>query len=115
MRATALAAMLLICPTASSAELRGHGGPVRALAVPDSETVISGSFDTTVIVWSVPSASAVAVRQFHDGPVNAVAALPDGGFLSAGEDGRIAIWARNAVSPARVLEGHSAPVAALAI
>ena len=38
----------------AQAQLRGHGGPVRALAVsPDGRTAISGSFDETVIRWSL--------------------------------------------------------------
>ena len=114
MRAAVVAA-LMICLPATAAELRGHGGPVRALAIADAETVISGSFDTTVIVWSLSRASAMSVRQFHSGSVNAVATLPDGRFVSAGEDGRIAIWDRTRDKPTRVLEGHTAPVVALAV
>lgn len=115
MRAGVFAALLLIGLPVSAAELRGHGGPVRALAVADAETVVSGSFDTTVIVWSLSRATALSVRQFHNGSVNAVAALPDGRFVSAGEDGRIAVWERATDRPVRVLEGHTAPVAALAV
>jgi cytochrome c len=41
----AFVALLLVSP--AQAQLRGHGGPVRALAVsPDGTTVVSGSFDT---------------------------------------------------------------------
>ncbi len=115
MRAAVFAALLMICLPASAAELRGHGGPVRALAIVDAGTVISGSFDTTVIVWSLERASALSVRQFHSGSVNAGAALPDGRFASAGEDGRIAIWSRTLDKPVSVLEGHTAPVVALAV
>ena len=36
------------------AQMRGHGGPVRALAIsPDGKIAISGSFDTTIISWSL--------------------------------------------------------------
>ena len=35
------------------AQLRGHGGPVRAVAVsPDGKSAISGSFDSSAIRWS---------------------------------------------------------------
>ena len=38
----------------AQAQLRGHGGPVRALAVsPDGKLAISGSFDTSAIRWSL--------------------------------------------------------------
>lgn len=114
MRAALLLLMTLLASPALCVELRGHGGPVRALAfTSESGSLISGSFDSTIIVWALATASASSVLRFHDGSVNAVAALPDGRFASAGEDGRIALWRRGAASPDRVLEGHMAPIAAL--
>ena len=48
----AIAALLLAHP--AQAQLRGHGGPVRALAIsPDGKTAVSGSFDTSAIRWSL--------------------------------------------------------------
>ncbi|WP_204274441.1 hypothetical protein, partial [Stenotrophomonas maltophilia] len=39
---------------ATAQEMRGHGGPVRALAVTtDGQIAISGSFDSSAILWSV--------------------------------------------------------------
>jgi cytochrome c len=106
--------MTVLASPALGAELRGHGGPVRALAFSsDGGSLISGSFDSTIIVWTLATASANAVLRFHDGSVNAVAALPDGRFASAGEDGRVALWRRGAASPDEILEGHTAPVVAL--
>ncbi|MDQ6437684.1 hypothetical protein RB623_26840 [Mesorhizobium sp. LHD-90] len=102
--------------TAHGADLRGHGGPVRAILVtPDGKTAITGSFDSKAIVWSLDNGEAREVLLFHDGQVNAVAALPDGRFATAGTDGRIAIWEHGRDAPARILEGHAAPVSALAV
>lgn len=109
------AALLLAGATASGAELRGHGGPVRAIAVAPDGMVITGSFDTRAIVWSLATGTAHEVLLFHAGQVNAVAALPEGGFATGGADGRIAIWERGRGAPVRVLEGHDGPVAALAV
>lgn len=109
----ALAACLVLGAPAG-AELRGHGGPVRAVAELADGALVSGSFDTAVIVWDVGRGAAASVLRFHAGAVNAVVALPGGGFASAGEDGAIAIWMRGADQPARVLRGHEAPVAGLA-
>lgn len=110
----ALAGLLFSIATAS-ADLRGHGGPVRALAVsPDGVTAVSGGFDNSVIRWSLEREAAMAVIRFHDGPVNAVALLPDGRAASGGEDMKIAIWGASPDTPERVLEGHEAKVAALA-
>ena len=98
------------------AQLRGHGGPVRALAVsPDGTRAVSGSFDTSAIMWSLTRNAAEQVLRFHDSAVNAVAFLPDDRIVTAGEDGKIAIWQAGASEPQHVLSGHTAPIAALAV
>ncbi len=108
------AALLLVLPVA--AQMRGHGGPVRALAITaDGRLAVSGGFDQAAIVWGLDTGAALSVLRFHDGAVNAVAALPDGRFASASEDGRIALWRLGQTEPERVLEGHTGPVAGLAI
>jgi cytochrome c len=108
--------VLLLAITAAHAQLRGHGGPVRALAIAaDGKSAISGSFDTSAIRWSLERNAATQVLRFHDGAVNAVALLPDGRAATSGEDARIAIWRPGEPTPAMVLEGHQAPVAALAV
>jgi cytochrome c len=98
------------------AQLRGHGGPVRALAIsPDGTQAISGSFDTSAIRWSLQKNAAEQVLRFHDGAVNAVAFLPDGRIATSGEDARIAVWTPGAPQPAQVFEGHKGPVVGLAV
>jgi cytochrome c len=110
-----LALVFVVAPDAS-AQLRGHGGPVRALAIaPDGRTAISGSFDTSAIRWSLERNSAEQVLRFHDGAVNAAVFLRDGRIATSGEDARIAIWQPGEPTPRTVLEGHSAPVVALAV
>lgn len=100
----------------AAAQLRGHGGPVRAVAVsPDGARAMTGSFDGTAILWSLPSSTAERVLRFHDSAVNAVAFLKDGRMVTGGEDARIAIWQPGAGRPEQVLEGHTAPVVALAV
>jgi cytochrome c len=98
------------------AQLRGHGGPVRAVAVsPDGTRALSGSFDAAAILWSLASGTAERVLRFHDSSVNAVAFLKDGRMATAGEDASIAIWQPGAARPDRVLKGHSAPIVGLAV
>src|SRR4051794_41458117 len=100
---------------AAWAELAGHGGPVRALAIStDGKRVVSGSFDTSAILWSLPTESAEQVLRFHSDAVNAVAFLPDGRVATAGADARIAIWGAGRPPPDHGLEGHNAPIAGLA-
>ena len=115
-RVLAALAIVISAVSATHAQLRGHGGPVRALAIsPDGKIALSGSFDTSAIRWSLERNSAEQVLRFHDGAVNAVALLPDGRLVTSGEDARIAIWALGAAQPALVLEGHKATVVALAV
>ena len=108
-------AVLSIGATSAFAQLRGHGGPVRALAIsPDGLSAISGSFDSTAIRWSLTRDAAEQVLRFHSDAVNAVAWLRDGRTATAGADGRIAIWTSGNAEPDAVLEGHTAPIVALA-
>ncbi|MFL6840449.1 MAG: c-type cytochrome [Bradyrhizobium sp.] len=98
------------------AQLRGHGGPVRALAISsDGQTAISGSFDTTAIRWSLTRNAAEQVLRFHTDAVNAVALFRDGRAATAGADGCIAIWSPGRAEPDTVMKGHTAPIAALAV
>lgn len=109
--------VLTLCALSpAQAQLRGHGGPVRALAVSaDGQSVLSGSFDSSAIRWSLSRNAAEQVLRFHDSAVNAVAILPDGRSVTAGEDGRIAVWRPGVAQPEQVLQGHSAPIVSLAL
>jgi cytochrome c len=107
---------LLLATSAAQAQLRGHGGPVRAVAVsPDGTTAISGSFDTSAIRWSMEKNAAEQVLRFHESAVNAVAFLPDGRTVTGGEDAQIAIWAPGNPVPVLTFEGHTAPIVGLAV
>ncbi|HEV2550098.1 MAG TPA: c-type cytochrome [Stellaceae bacterium] len=111
-----LASVMLANASPAAAQLAGHGGPVRALAIsPDGATLISGSFDSSAIRWSLSREVAEQVLRFHEGAVNAVALLPDGRLATAGEDTRIALWTPGRPAPDAVLVGHTGPVAAIAV
>ncbi len=100
---------------AVQAQLRGHGGPVKSLAVsPDGAFVLSGSFDSSAIRWSLSKNSAEQVLRFHESAVNAVAVINGGKLATAGEDGQVAIWEDGKPAPSVILKGHTAPVVALA-
>ena len=112
-------AALILLPlalTAAHAQLRGHGGPVRALAIsPEGSEAVSGSFDTSAIRWSLTRNVAEQVMRFHDNAVNAVAWLKDGRIVTAGADAQIAVWTPGQQDPDKVLDGHEGPIAALAV
>jgi cytochrome c len=108
--------LLAALSSAAQAQLRGHGGPVRALVVsPDGSQAISGSFDSSAIRWSLTRNVAEQVMRFHDNAVNAVAWLKDGRIVTAGADAHIAIWTPGKPDPDTVLDGHSGPIAGLAV
>jgi len=112
----AIVAALSLDFEAALAQLSGHGGPVRALAISaDGKSVLSGSFDTSAIRWSLAAESAEQVLRFHADAVNAVVFLSDGRMATAGADARIAIWTAGRQQPDRVFEGHRGPIAGLAL
>jgi len=113
---SAIAAALSLDVEAARAQLSGHGGPVRAIAIStDGKSVLSGSFDTAAILWSIAGESAEQVLRFHSDAVNAVAFLKDGRMATAGADARIAVWTAGRQQPDEVFEGHRAPIVALAV
>ncbi|MCC8977372.1 c-type cytochrome [Bradyrhizobium acaciae] len=110
------AALLALLVASAQAQLAGHGGPVRAIAISgDGNSLLSGSFDTAAIRWSLKTESAEQVLRFHSGAVNAVAFLKDGRMVTAGADAKVAIWTLGRQQPDQVFEGHTAPVVSLAI
>ncbi len=117
MQRAIVALFLLALPSGlAQAQLRGHGGPVRALSISsDGKEAVSGSFDTSAIRWSLARNAAEQVMRFHDAAVNAVVWLKDGRIATAGADGHIALWTAGRAVPDTVLHGHKGPIAALAL
>lgn len=112
----AIAVALSLDVEAAWAQLSGHGGPVRALAISaDGKSLLSGSFDTSAIRWSLATETAEQVLRFHSDAVNAVVFLQDGRMATAGADARIAVWTAGRQQPDEVFEGHRAPIAGLAV
>lgn len=112
----AAALWAILAASSVHADMVGHGGPIRALAIsPDGDSLLSGSFDTAVIRWSLKTDTAEQVLRYHADGVNAVVFLKDGRMITAGADARIAVWTAGRPEPDRVLEGHAAPIAALAV
>jgi cytochrome c len=95
----------------SAQDLRGHGGPVRALAVDAAGQIVSGSFDRRAIVWN--GAVATRISGDHEGAVTAVLPLAQGRFATGGHDGRVMIWGEGP-EPLYAQIWHPLPVGALA-
>src|SRR3546814_5073834 len=76
------------------AGLRGHEGPVLAVAVsPDGRWAASGGIDGAINLWQIDERRVVASLHGHGAPVWALAFTPDGRrLLSAGADAVTRVW-----------------------
>jgi cytochrome c len=101
---------------AVSADMVGHGGAIRSVAVSDDGArVITASFDYSARIWRFDDQREVAVLEAHDAPVNDAVFLPGrAGAVTAGADGKIVHWNTETGLPKRVLQGHDGRVMALA-
>lgn len=99
--------------------LVGHGGPVRGIALsPDGKRVLTGSFDYSMIYWSLDGEKPKILKRFtdNDGAVNAVLFLPGGTrALSAGDDGAVSLWDLESGTRLHRFTGHTNKVADLAL
>jgi WD40 repeat protein len=94
--------------------LRGHPGPVTALAWPGGPVLAAGGPDTRLDLWEMPGGR---LRQTltAGSRVRALAMAPDGKLLaSGGEDGAVQLWDVAAGKPAARLAGHADWVLAVA-
>lgn len=88
--------------------LKGHGGPVFALATLWS-LLISGSLDKTIRVWDLDSGATMRVLTGHTSAVRALATI-DGNIVSGSRDATIRVWDAATGAQRRVLTGHAGPV-----
>jgi cytochrome c len=88
------------------ADLVGHGGIVRAVAVsPDGRRVATASFDYSARLWDFAQQTELVALEGHAGPVNAIAFVDTARAVSASDDGAI-VWNLATGKPAFRLEGH---------
>ena len=104
--------------------LRGHGGPVKALALdwhvrkdgsePDA-ILLSGSFDYSMAAWAAGPSSAKLHKRFDEfeGAVNAVGLGNLSGrdaYYAAGDDGKLWLFDFQSGQKLAALQGHSAKI-----
>lgn len=88
--------------------LRGHSKPVTTIAC-DNNTLVSGSADTSVRIWSLATYECVHVLEGHTDAVNEVA-LMDGFVVTACSDGLIRVYDMKNGQFIKSLHGHSGSV-----
>ena len=109
---TALVIGLLSSPATAQEffTLKGHGGPIKGIAVGPDGAIATASFDNSVGLWR---AGAPDWMESHDAAVNAVAYLGRGRVVSAGDDYSVQYW-DSAAGVIRELGRHEAKVIQLA-
>jgi WD40 repeat protein len=96
--------------------LTAHTDWVRCLSfTPDSQTLISGSFDQSIKLWKLPSGQITHDLKDHHKGVFALAVSADGKTLASGSwDETIKLWNIHDGQLLSNLSGHSASVRSLA-
>jgi WD40 repeat protein len=94
--------------------LRGHEGPVTALAWGGGSVLASAGADRKIILWAMPDAKALHTLDAGN-TVRALAMSPDGKLLaSVGDNPAVRLWDVASGKPGPKLEGHTDWVLALA-
>jgi WD40 repeat protein len=95
--------------------LADHTDQVRAIALsPDNELLVSGSYDSTIKIWSMPRGLLQTTLTEHANRVTAVAVSPDGQLLATGSfDRTIKLWSLPNGQLLRTLPRQIEPIQAL--
>ena len=106
-----------LAPSSAHRVLRGHEGPVRALAI-QSDTVISAGDDGTIRCWDIETGEAKREPfRGHEGAIHAISAGKVKNrevIVSAGEDSTVRIWSlQTGAEILPPIRGHKGPVHAI--
>lgn len=113
---TVLFLVLLGGGLTARADLIGHGGMVRDVAVsPAGDRVLTAGFDYVARLWDFADQRQLGVLSAHAAPVDAVAFLSSGRALTAGDDGLLVLWDLTTGTPVKTFRGHAMKVAAVAV
>jgi WD40 repeat protein len=97
--------------------LKGHTSPVNGLAFSmDSKRLISGSFDSTAIIWDVEKRELRHRLRGHKKEIHAVGFTPDGARAVTGsDDATLKLWSVSDGKEIATLRGHRDKMQAIAI
>jgi cytochrome c len=110
------AALVLIAAPSVAAAVPGHGGPIKAIAVSaDGKTVLTGSFDYSVIVWDLTTGTPLRRMIGHDAAVDSVALLPGNRAISGSDDASLILWNLADGKALARWKAHTAKVASVVV
>lgn len=97
--------------------LTGHSNYVIDVAIaPDSQTLVSCSYDKTIKVWHLETGNAIGTLKAHTGWVSCLAISPDGQILASGSlDNTIKLWDLGSGNLMQTLSGLTSYVISVAI
>jgi WD40 repeat protein len=73
--------------------LRGHNGQIYGVGfTPDGQRAVTGSYDTTLKLWSVRDGREIATMPGHTDRIQSLAVSPNGTIASGGAAGEIRLW-----------------------
>ena len=77
-----------------SITLQGHSNWVYSVSISaDGSTIVSGSYDNTIKIWSMKGGSLLRTLEGHSSYVMSVSISPDGSTIVSGsDDNTIRIW-----------------------
>jgi cytochrome c len=113
--------LMAMKPVAASDDgaLRGHGGPVKSVAVSaDGTAALTGSFDYSAILWKLSGRKNEVAQRFddNDGAVNSVQFVPGTSrAVTASDDGMVSLWDLETGERVHRFEGHSQKVVNVAV
>lgn len=95
--------------------LEGHAAAVLSLAVlPGGETLVSGSGDCTLRMWSLSQGTCEGEKTVHTDSVRGVAVAPGLGLVTASHDATLKLWTLSGDAIAEMV-GHTALVYCCAV
>jgi DnaJ-domain-containing protein 1 len=97
--------------------LNGHSDTIWSIAIsPDNQTLVSGSADKTIRIWSLDSLAQPRILSGHSSWVTSVAISPDGNTLASGStDGTIKLWNLHSGELLRTIDSQSTKIFSVAM